>query len=516
MLFRLQALGAALAALALLALPAPVRAQGVDQVWTNHCARCHGDRGQGGGAGTRTLLDEVYATSGSDRDLFAATKQGRADGGMPSFGETMSDEQIWALIVYLRELQAGAKRERTASPQPDEAGVYRSQHHPFRVETVVEGGLDTPWAVDFLPGKQGAPGPMLVTNRSGALQLYAEGVLGQPVAGTPKVRNRGQGGLMDVAVHPDYGRNGWVYLAYSDELQPGDRSPGMTKIVRGKLVGKRGEEHWADQQTVFEAKHEHYLPTDHHFGSRIAFQQAPQPGPSGATHYLFFTIGERGRMENAQDLGLPNGKVHRLWDDGTIPGDNPFGPTSGRASSEVYASIWTYGNRNPQGLAFDLEGNLWATEHGPRGGDELNLILPGKNYGWPIVSFGINYNGAPFRTPWPDLTSPDLPEGSIAMPVFQWLPSIAACGLDVVRPGPIGEAFPQWRGDLLAGGLGGETVQRLRLESDPNAPLGKRVAEHEEILHGMGRVRDVAVGPDGSVYVVLNGPDRVIRLVRAE
>lgn len=502
---------APLIALTVLALPVPASGQGVDQVWATHCARCHGDHGQGGGAGTRTLLDEVYATSGADPALFAATKKGIPDGGMPSFGETMADEQVWAMVVYIRELQATARREQTGSPHPDEGGVYLSQHHHFRIETTIGQGLDTPWAVAFLPAKDTAPGPMLVTNRSGALQMYTEGVLYPPVAGTPRVRNQGQGGLMDVAVHPEYKSSGWIYLTYSDEFQLGDKSLGMTKVVRGKLTGERSALRWTEEQMVFEAKHEHYLPTDYHFGSRIAFQKAPQPGPSGATHYLYFSIGERGHMENAQDLGLPNGKTHRVWDDGTIPDDNPFSTRAGGVSGETYGSIWSYGHRNPQGLAFDLEGNLWSTEHGPRGGDELNLILPGKNYGWPVVSFGINYNGAPFRTPWPN-----SPQDSIAMPVFYWLPSIAACGLDAVGPGPLGEVFPQWRGDLLAGGLGGQTVERLRLASDSGAPLGKRVTEREEIIHGLGRVRDVAVGPDGSVYVVLNEPDKVIRLVRVE
>ena len=433
------------AAVAVLALPATAPGQGVEQVWTGNCARCHGDRGQGGGAGTRTLLDDVYATSGADRDLFAAARHGMPDAGMPSFGETMSQEQIWALTVYVRELQARARREQTGSPRPDEGGVYASRRHSFRIETAIEQGLDTPWAVAFLPGKDGSPGPMLVTNRSGNLQVYADGTLDPPVAGTPSVRNRGQGGLMDVAVHPDYDANGWVYLTYSDEIQ-GDGSLGMTKVVRGRVAGERGAAQWTDEQTVFAAKREHYLPTDHHFGSRIAFQEAPERGPSGATQYLFFTIGERGRMDHAQDLTLPNGKTHRVWDDGTIPEDNPFHAAPEGAPSGLYASIWTYGNRNPQGLTFDLEGDLWSTEHGPRGGDELNRILPGTNYGWPIVSFGINYNGAPFRTPWPDLTAPALPPGAIALPVFQWTPSIAACGLDVVRPGPLGEAFPEWRG----------------------------------------------------------------------
>jgi hypothetical protein len=233
----------------------------------------------------------------------------------------------------------------------------------------------------------------------------------------------------------------WALVVYIRELQAAarreqtgsphadERSPGMTKIVRGKLAGERGKEEWVQAQTVFEAKREHYLPTDYHFGSRSPSRKRPAQGPPGATHYLFFALGERGRMEQAQDLGLPNGKTHRVWDDGTIPADNPF--SAALASSGGYASIWTYGNRNPQGLTFDLEGNLWATEHGPRRGDELNLLLPGKNNGWPLVSYGINYNGAPFRTPWPDSSA-----GPIACRFFYLLPSIAVCGLDVVLNGP--------------------------------------------------------------------------------
>jgi glucose/arabinose dehydrogenase len=195
--------------------------------------------------------------------------------------------------------------------------------------------------------------------------------------------------------------------------------------------------------------------------------------------------------EHAPMLDRPNGKVHRVKHDGSIPPDNPF---VGR--EDALPSIWSYGHRNPQGMVRDLDGNLWLTEHGPRGGDELNLVRKGGNYGWPVVSFGMNYNGTPYRTPWPE-------EGAgITMPVHAWLPSIAACGLDVVD---VDRAFPQWKGDLLAGGLAGETVQRLRVRDG-------KVVESEELVHGRGRVRDVRVGPDGLVYLVLNGPDVIVRL----
>ena len=262
----------------------------------------------------------------------------------------------------------------------------------------------------------------------------------------------------------------------------------MTKVVRGRIEGGR----WTDEQTIFAADPASYLPTDIHFGCRIAFDPLD-------SSILYFTIGERGRGERAQDLSLPNGKIHRVHDDGRVPNDNPFVGREG-----ALATIWSYGHRNPQGLVFDAEGHLWDTEHGPRGGDEVNRIERGANYGWPEVSFGINYNGAPYRTPWPAAGQ------GFVMPAFVWLPSVGACGLDVARGGWLGEMFPMWRGDLLAGGLSGQNLDRIRLDAE-----GK-VVEREELLQGMGRVRDVSVGPDGSVYVVLNGPDRIVRLVRAE
>jgi glucose/arabinose dehydrogenase len=267
-------------------------------------------------------------------------------------------------------------------------------------------------------------------------------------------------------------------------------SKGMTKIVRGTI--KEGA--LTNQKTVFEVKDEHYSGGDIHFGCRIVFD------PKDPTT-MFFCIGERGRGELAQDLSRPNGKIYCVKDDGTVPSDNPFVGMGDKA----YAAIWSYGHRNPQGLAFDLDGNLWDTEHGPRGGDELNLIKPGANYGWPNISFGINYNGKPWSTPWPK------PEEKFEMPVYRWMPSIAVCGLDVMRGRADGKdgMFPKWKGDLFAGGLAGQTVNRLRIKDG-------KVIEREEIFFGHGRVRDVVSGLDGSIYIVLNQPDKVIRLVAAD
>lgn len=470
------------------AAAAPAFAQSATQLWQNNCMRCHGENGEG--ANARSLLDDEWLLGPADRDLFKATKEGIEESGMPAYGETLSDEQVWALVVHVRELRAQDRRRRLGSPRPDAGGVYASQHARFRLEPVIERGLDVPWSVDFLP--DAAPdghisGGMLVTSRSGAVKLWKGGTLSDPIKGTPEVRNRGQGGMMDVAVHPQYQQNGWIYLSYSDPSNGG--RDGLTRIVRGKVRETRSGLAWTDQETIFEARREHYSGGDIHFGSRIVFEPKADGG-----HYVWFCIGERGRMEWAQELGRPNGKVYRLNDDGSVPRDNPF---VGRR--DAYEQVWSYGHRNPQGLAFDLDGRLWVTEHGPRGGDELNLIEKGRNYGWPLVSFGINYSDAPFRTPWP-------PEGSdIAMPTYVWLPSIAACGLDVMR----GDMFPTWRGDLMAGGLAGQNVDRLRVKDG-------EVVEREEIIHGLGRVRDVVCGPDGSLYVVLNQPDIVVRLVAAD
>lgn len=468
------------------------------QLWNNNCVSCHGKNAQGGNASS--MLDDEWLTGPTDRILFDATKNGIVESGMPAYGGALTDEQIWSLVVHVRELRAANERARTGSPKPDRDGVYATAHERFRVERVITRGLDTPWSVDFVPaaGPEGSPsGVMLVTSRSGALQVWAGESLSSPVAGVPAVRNRGQGGLMDVAVHPEYRSNGWVYLTFSDAQGSGPRGPGFTKVVRGRIKGKGSEWRWTDEETIFEAKSEHYSNGDIHFGSRIVFEHASING-ADPEWLVYFCMGERGVMDLAQRLDRPNGKIFRFHDDGRIPADNPFVGQSG-----VYEAIWSYGHRNPQGLAFGLDGRLWDTEHGPRGGDELNLVQRGKNYGWPLVSFGINYSDAPFRTPWPT-------EGQdFVMPVYVWLPSIAACGLDTVRAGPDGEAFPAWRGDLVAGGLAGQTVERLRIE-------GESVVEREELIHGMGRVRDVVTGPDGSIYVVLNQPDHVIRIVPAK
>jgi glucose/arabinose dehydrogenase len=454
-----------------------------------------------------------------DRRFFDAVKNGvkGEDGesaGMVAFGGTLSDAQIWALVVHLRELQERDRRKRggEGTLKPAEKGVFTTKHGRHRVERVITGGLATPWAVDWLGGPDGE-GRMtaVVTEREGSVRVYrydpavgkaGKGELSEPIKGFPKVYANGQGGLMDVTAHPEYEKNGWVYVSYS---RPGEGNArgGMTVLTRGKIkpgAGGKGLE-WAEQEVLWTPAAEKYQTGGLHFGSRVVFGEVIGSGEGKGKRHVYLSLGERGRGDLSQDMTRPNGKLIRVYDDGGVPKDNPFVGQSG-----VDGAYYSFGHRNAQGMTIDLEGNLWVTEHGPRGGDELNLVKPGANYGWPLVTFGIEYSDAPLRSPWPGADG-KVSGKPVTMPVWVWVPSIAACGLDTVRPGRMGEMFPKWKGDLVAGGLAGSVVERLRVKEG-------RVVEREEVYFGRGRVRDVVTGPEGSVWVVVNDPDEVVRLVQ--
>lgn len=352
----------------------------------------------------------------------------------------------------------------------------RSQAATFRVETLAE-GLQNPWGLVKLPD-----GRFLVTERPGRLRVIEDGrLVAEPVVGTPQVWAHGQGGLLDIQLHPDYARTGWIYLAFSD---PDARSRAMTKIVRGRLRG----EAWADEETVFQADPAEYTESHVHFGCRMVFD---------GQGYLFFSIGDRGERPDPQNasqrLDNPKGKVLRIFEDGRIPPDNPFIQTPG-----AHPAIWTLGNRNIQGMILDgPRGILWAVEHGPRGGDELNIIRRGANYGWPIVTRGINYSGTPIT----DKT--EAP--GIEPPVIDWTPSIAVGGLAVYY----GDAFPGWKGNLFATALAGQKLVRIELGDGGSRP------RQENLLERTGRIRDVRVVDDGFLYVVYDEPGRIVRLVPA-
>ncbi|KAF0239266.1 MAG: glucose sorbosone [Prolixibacteraceae bacterium] len=417
-----------------------------------------------------SLVDGIWQYGAADSYKFRNVKFGILHLGMPSYDGILKDDDIRAIMKYVSDSEKSA-----GTVKPAIVKEFETLDYKLNVEVFAE-GLEIPWAIDFLD-----PSTALITEKPGRVRVVIKGKLQpEPVKNIPKVLNEGQGGLMDVAVDPDYSQNGWVYLAFSHVLdkKAGEERPGaMTKIVRGKIENNT----WANEQVLFEAPHETYRTTRHHYGCRIVFD------PEG---YLYFAIGDRGAGFQAQDNSLPNGKVHRIHKDGKIPADNPY-----MSDPKAMKSLYSLGNRNIQGMAIHPEtGELWTTEHGPMGGDELNLIKPGKNYGWETITYGINYNGT-------IITELTHMEG-MEQPNFYWTPSIAVCGLDFYR----GDLFKKWKNKLLVGALKYEEVRLLSLE-------GNRVMHDEVILKGQGRVRDVQTGPDGAIYVVLNDPGTVLKLM---
>ncbi|MDA3873809.1 MAG: PQQ-dependent sugar dehydrogenase, partial [Kiritimatiellae bacterium] len=357
-------------------------------------------------------------------------------------------------VVYMRELETRARPP--ARPTTD-GDVYTTQHQRFTLETITKNPAKM-WGVSFLPD-----GWKIVTEIDGPVRLInPEGTLQPPLANTPEIVRRGQGGMLDVAVHPDYADNGWVYLSFSE----GEGDQCITSVVRGRIRDNR----WIDEEVIYRADPRFRSGAGVHFGTRIVFRGG----------YVYFAIGDRGAKEQAQDLARPNGKIHRVHEDGRIPEDNPF------AGQEALPTVWSYGHRNPQALAFHPETDeLWSTEHGPRGGDELNRILPGRNYGWPKVTHGVNYNGTPITE------HTGLP--GLEPPVWHWTPSIAVCGMAFADA----DTYPAWKQDVLVGGLRAQVLERLRIDGE------NTVVEREVILKDKGRVRDVKTGLDGHLYLIL-------------
>ncbi|MFK7910949.1 MAG: PQQ-dependent sugar dehydrogenase [Akkermansiaceae bacterium] len=459
----------------------------VDKLYAALCAQCHGEDLNEGVGGS--LVDGKWKYGASDSEIFKAIAKGNVELGMMPWEDTISAEQIRSLVIYIREKEKAFRIKGIEFPKPVPGKVTKTKRANYKIETVVDKGLEIPWAIAFLPD-----GSKLVTERPGNLRIInADGTLDpKPVKGTPKVIHQGQGGMMEVAIHPDYKNNGWIYLGFADATHAGvvskprrkgskkkSRVKTITAVVRGRI--KNGN--WVDQEWIWKADKEYYSTSGVHFGTRFVFKDG----------YIFFVIGERGGKMEVQDLSNPKGKIYRLFDDGREPKDNPF-----VGKKNAVKGIWSYGHRNPQGLALDpRDASIYSTEHGPRGGDELNLIQKGRNYGWPVITYGMNYNGSP-------MTALTAKEG-MEQPVIHWTPSIAVCGLDFYNS----KVFPEWENDLLVGALRQQEVRRLRLENN-------KVTEQEVILKGLGRVRDVASGPDGFVYVVLNEPHSVIRLVPAK
>jgi len=335
---------------------------------------------------------------------------------------------------------------------------------------IVVGELQIPWGMVFLPD-----GSMLITEKSGELIHFKDGQK-QLITGVPEVYQQGQGGLLDIALHPNYRENGWIYLTYSSS--EGKDEGGHTALMRAKLSGNR----LTDQKVLYKATPN--TTKGQHFGSRIAFDN---------NGYLYFSIGERGEKDiNPQDITRDGGKIYRLNDDGSIPSDNPF---VGKPNAKE--AIYSYGHRNPQGMILHPKtGEIWVHEHGPMGGDEINVIKKGANYGWPVVTHGIDYTGLPISD---ESSRPGMED-----PIYFWVPSIAPSGMVYVTS----DKYPHLKGNLLVGSLKFQYLEHLVLD-------GKKVVKREKLLKDVGRLRDVKQGPDGFIYAAVEGKG-IVRLIEAE
>ena len=397
----------------------------------------------------------------------------------------MRTARLIPAAIVLCAAVAGAQAPGPASPLADPDGqVIKSEKQTFKVEVLAR-DLETPWAIAFLPD-----GRILVTERPGRLRIVDKGkLLPEPVKGTPTVWEKQDGGLLDVEVHPQYARNGWIYLSYSEALpgfaasappagadaqqlpRPPADPPTMTVIVRGR-INKNNE--WADQQVLFRAPPAIYNARNAHYGSRFVFDK---------NNHLFFSLGDKQQVMDAQDLSKPTGKIHRVNDDGSVPKDNPFVKESG-----ALPTIWSYGHRNPQGLAWDpVTGKLWESEHGPNGGDEINVIEPRRNYGWGVITMGTE----------PGMTKRSEP--GMEQPIVYYTPTIAPTGMTFYT----GDKYPGWKNSLFVAALAGQQLRRLETN-------GAAISHQEMVFNQFGRVRDVVVSPDGYLYVLLQRPGQVL------
>lgn len=420
--------------------------------YASYCSGCHG-------AKMNAFADRKWTHGKTPQDLFKSIKFGYKEGGMPAFAETFKDEEIKALADYI--IKGIENVDRYAFNDKPKSDLFETENGKIRLVKVFD-KAKTAWGMAFLPQQQ-----MLVSDRGGKLYLVNSDGKSEEVSGLPEVRSAGQGGLMDVILHPDFVKNNIIYLSYS-KPNPTDASLQTTAIYSAKLNGGKLE----NGKDIFVA--EPYSKTKHHFGSRMIF---------GKDGMLYFSVGERGNeKENPQDIKNGLGKIHRITTDGKTPTDNPF-----YNDKTADKTIYSYGHRNPQGLTLNPFNNqIWEHEHGPRGGDEINIIKKGANYGWPVVSYGINYNGKIITT----LTQKE----GIQDPLFYWNPSIAPSGMAFVDS----KIYKGWQGNLMVGSLRFQYLNRCVIKDG-------KVVKEELLFKNIGRVRDVRQAPDGYLFIAVEG-----------
>lgn len=434
------------------------------KIYTEKCASCHGER-------VEAFVDRKWKHGTSKEELVKSITGGYPDFGMPTWEGIIPEKDIAAVADLIVESLKTVSQYDFAKEKKTTSGpaIFASKGMTVVLDTIAT-GFDSPWGFEQLPN-----GTFLITDRKGILYHVDNNRNKTEIKGTPSVLAEGQGGMLDITLHPKYRDNGWVYISYSKGKTIDGKVLGTTAVVRGKIVNNE----FVEQKEVFEGLP--YTATRHHYGSRLAFDKEG---------HLFISMGERGQEKIfPQDISTAPGKIHRVNEDGSIPKDNPF-----VGNDKAIASAFTMGNRNPQGMTMDpATGLIWETEHGPRGGDELNIIKSGTNYGWPVISYGINYDGKPI--------TPFSAKEGMAQPVTYWIPSIAPSGLAFVT----GDKYPAWKGSLLVGSLRFSHIDRCIMKDN-------KVVGHEKILLNVGRTRNVEMGRDGFIYVSIEGPGTVFRL----
>jgi glucose/arabinose dehydrogenase len=470
----------------------------VANLFKENCAVCHGEQLEGAALGT-PLVGHDLLHGDQIADVIDNIAAGFADKGMPAWSKVLTEQEIKGLALWIIELRENITMSdfRLTKEIEIPADPIKSELHDLRLEVVVENLDPIPYSIAPL-----ADGQILLTEKMRGLRVIsAQGEVGAYITGTPKVYDDvprpnsldwGQGRMLDVKPHPNYAENGWIYLHYTErcndcnELSKKTNKPvSMNALVRGKI--KDGA--WVDQQTIYRAPIETYSGfTDLAAGGRTAFD------PEG---YVFISVGTRGR---SQDLSAPDGKIHRLHDDGRVPVDNPY-----VEDSHALSTIWSYGHRSPQGLEFNAKtGELWGSEHGPRGGDEVNLLKPKRNYGWPAFSKGQNYDGTEVNRSRDEL---ELELKDIEQPVVDFTPSPAISSFVFYQ----GEAFPKWRDHLIVASL--KAADLYRVEINNNTTVKKEV-----LIDNLARIRDVEIGPAGEIFLLLEhtGGGKIVKVVPAD
>lgn len=437
-------------------------------IYKTYCAGCHGGRLEGASAGSLIKTNWIYGKGRAA--IHRAVKVGIPKTEMMGWGTVLKEAELKAVVDFVL-----AAQQKKPVPKSAVASQVVTKDYVLKIEQLVTQGLQTPWGIEFADKNRA-----LITEKGGSIRWLVNGKLDpKPIQGLPKPYTQsGTAGFMDIALDPKFATNGWIYIGYSHTKGNllDKKAPGMTKIIRGKIK----QYQWTEEQTLFEVPDSLRVVDGDRWGCRLLFDK---------DGFLYFTIGDMGKAMDSQDLSRATGKVFRIRPDGTIPDDNPF-------IKVPYAlpAIFTIGNRNVQGLAqHPITGDIWATEHGPRGGDELNILRKGVNYGWPVITYGIDYSGKTI--------SDKQQQAGMEQPVIQWTPSIAVCPATFCT----GSLFAKWKNNLFVGALAYEELHRLVIE-------GEKVVGKELIFKGLGRVRDIKMGLDGALYVLLNKPDMVLRI----